>query len=103
MSGVCISKYRHFEFLPFFCVFIAINLLDIFYFSEPNTARFVKPLSADEIKARNYQAVPKKTRQSNDWALGVGREWSKYRNSQPATILEPGYLTKMEMLVLVAV
>ena len=60
-------------------------------FTEPKTARFVKPLSADEIKSRNYQAVPKKTRQSNDWALGVWREWSRFRNSQPDTFLEPGY------------
>ena len=60
-------------------------------FTEPKAARFVKPLSADEIKSRNYQAVPKKTRQSNDWALGVWREWSRFRNSQPDTFLEPGY------------
>lgn len=48
-------------------------------------------MSADEIKSRNYQAVPKKTRQSNDWAMGVWREWAKYRNAQPATVLEPGF------------
>lgn len=48
-------------------------------------------MSSDDIKARNVNAIPKKTRQSNEWALGVWREWVRYRNLQPSTVNEPGF------------
>ena len=52
--------------------------------------RFSAPVSYGELQNQKEQCIPKKTCQSNHWALGVWIEWVKYRNARPKTMLESG-------------
>ena len=52
--------------------------------------RFSAPVSYSELQNQKEQCIPKKTRQSNHWALGVWTKWVKYRNARPETTLESG-------------
>lgn len=48
-------------------------------------------MAEKEIKEKNVLAVPKKTRNVNEWSVKVWAEWAKYRNTQAVTLFEPGY------------
>ena len=52
--------------------------------------RFSAPVSHGELQNQKEQCIPKKTRQSNHWDLGVWTKWVKYRNARPETMLEYG-------------
>ena len=47
-------------------------------------------MSYGELQNQKEQCIPKKTRQSNHWDLGVWTKRVKYRNARPETMLEYG-------------
>ena len=55
------------------------------------SGRFKKPLSSNDIRNKQKNAVPQNTSRNNTWAVGVWREWVQSRNKQPETALEPGF------------
>lgn len=56
----------------------------------PANNRFATPVTGNEIKVQQEQAIPKKTREANHWSYGVWTAWVRYRNTRPETTLESG-------------
>ena len=45
--------------------------------------RFSEPLTSEDIVKKIQDAIPKKTRDNNKWALSVWVAWSLHRNLHP--------------------
>ena len=76
-------------------IYICLKLLDIptqhlILEEVQHNNRFSAPVSYGELPNQKEQCIPKKTRQSNHWALGVRTKWIKYSNTRPETMLEYG-------------
>ena len=65
----------------------------LFFTSVASVAgeRFGPSVSAFELKEQHVNAIPKKTRQSNNWATTLWRDWAINRNCRPETAVEPGF------------
>ena len=70
------------------CVVIIFRVLFSLF---SGTSRFAEPVSTQQIRERNTNSIPKKTRDANKWALKVWSDWAVFRNSLPATTHEIGY------------
>jgi hypothetical protein len=61
-------------------------------FSEPSSSdRFGPPVTAEQLRNSHVNAIPKKTRDNNAWAVSVWRDWADHRNQQPETAFEVGF------------
>ena len=58
--------------------FISKNLGD----ESDQRTRFEKPTAVNEIKPRERERIPLKTRQSTSWSVNVYQAWAEHRNSQ---------------------
>ena len=74
----------------------AINATQDFLLSEPvdiskyldedgECSRFEKPTTNEQIKQRERDRIPNKTRQNTSWAVNVYRAWAEYRNTKIET------------------
>jgi hypothetical protein len=59
-----------------------LNYLNI----DEDYGRFEKPITEEEIKQRETDRIPKKTRQNTAWAVNVYRAWAEHRNSRIETV-----------------
>lgn len=64
-------------------------MIIFFYFSE--NPRFSTPVSAGNFRAKQVEAIPRKTRNQDRWVVALWREWAEHRNGLPETVLEPGF------------
>ena len=44
--------------------------------------RFAAPVSAEELKSKFLDSIPKKTRQANSWSRRVYEEWAVHKNDK---------------------
>ena len=58
---------------------------------EAKEGRFADPLTDFDVKQQQKNAIPMKTRKSNNWAVGLWKEWAENRNTKIQTTVEPGY------------
>ena len=67
--------------------FKGVNVVDYLENERENTcARFLRPLTDDDITTRERERIPKKTRQTTSWSVNVYRAWAEYRNCQIETV-----------------
>ena len=51
-------------------------------------SRFEKPTTNEQIKKRERDRIPNKTRQNTSWAVNVYRAWAEYRNTKIETAVD---------------
>lgn len=67
------------------------NIKIIFIFSDASeNGRFAAPVTTEQLRDKHDEAIPKKTRQNNNWAVSLWKEWAANRNQMVVTALEPG-------------
>ena len=75
------SQYIEPEELEAVLAFESVDISECLGDEFDKSARFQKPTTVNEIKQRERDRIPKKTRQSTAWWENVCRAWAEYRNT----------------------
>ena len=73
---------------------LTINTQQLFFAEEQREekcGRYKELVTPEILKQKVAEAIPKRTRENNKWAVGVWRDWVTWRNTQRETLRDDLY------------